>query len=60
MKEQLNRRAMILIGLTLVAGLFLAFDFLSRSKAPRPSPRDEAAGDAHLPAFLLRPTRRKA
>ena len=39
MKEQLNRRAMILIGLTLVAGLFLAFDFLSRGKAPRSSPK---------------------
>ena len=29
-------------------------------RAPQPSRRDDAAGDAHLPAFLLRPTRRKA
>jgi len=35
-------------------------DARPRRPAPRPAPRDEAPGDAHLPAFLLRPVRMKA
>lgn len=35
MKQHLDRRTKILLGVTLVAALFLAFDFLSRGKAPR-------------------------
>lgn len=53
MKQQMNRRAMILIGLTLVAGLFLAFDFLSRSKAPRSSGK---APDAPAASSVPGPT----
>ncbi len=33
---------------------------LEDARPRRPAPRDEAPGDAHLPAFLLRPVRLKA
>ncbi len=37
MREQLTRRTMILLGLTLVAGALLLHDVLFSGKAPRPS-----------------------
>ncbi len=36
MKEHLNRRTMILVGLTLLASAFLVYDFTTSGKASRP------------------------
>jgi len=40
-REQLNRRTLILLGLTVLVALFFVFDFMFGGKKPRRSPAEE-------------------
>ncbi len=56
MSQALNRRTMILLGLTIVAGVYLIFDLTSSSKAPRPPRKAPPAPPAVARALEAVPT----
>ncbi len=57
MKEQLNRRSMMLLGVTILAAVVLVFDQMSGSKAPRSSGKaPDAPAVASVPAAPTAPS----